>query len=256
MTPNKSSLAIAGRAEDRTAFRFFAAIFLALVAHMAFFVFKQAPPPPEMVPKESKIMAMLPLDSNPDARGQEQLREWLAILDSSYVVRPDRVRGFSLAPNTPDVENVPLRLKDDSNSGGDVKVARIPLPTLPPGDRIRHLWKFVPPPIAMAPLPPSPSKEYPAWFLGDGTPLHQLFSNVDKVSEQFAASKAKETETVLKARFFGPSIYPEVSVTSSCGDPALDAFAIKTLMVRGRTLAINDKDAAEPFIIVVKWRKH
>ncbi len=237
-------------------FRFSAAIFLALVAHMAFFVFKQAPPPLEMVPKKTKIVAMLPLGSNPSQRRQEQLRQWLDILDSSYVVRPDRKRGFSLTPNAPVVKDMPLHWKSDANYGEDAKVQRIALPAPPPGDQIQHLWRFVPPPITPAPLPPAPCERYPAWFLGNGTPLQQLFNNLDKVSEKLASSKANETETVLKARFFGPNIYPEVSVESSCGDPSLDSLAAKTLMVGGRTLAINDKDSTEPFMIVVKWRKH
>jgi hypothetical protein len=254
MTPSKATPTGIARIDDTASFRFVVAVFLALIAHMSFFLFKEAPSAVGTSKTVHRITAMLP--PTPDNATQTALVEWVEILDSSYLVKPDRKRGFSTAPQRGIIEDVPLRLEERVSLNGDAGLERIPLPAPSPGDEARHLWSFAP-----APIPPGPAfkprkLEYPAWFSANGKPLPQLFHDLPKIRELLAASQKAKGETIMAIRFLEPGVYPEVEVERTCGDKKLDELAVRALTVKAETLPTHGK--RNPFdkrLLSVKWRR-
>jgi len=253
MTRSSASGIREERVDDRASFRFVAAVFLALTAHMAFFLFKEKSPAIPAVAMERRITAMLP--SDPVASDQKALARWMEMLDSSYLMRPDRKRGFSMAPQPGMVDDLPLRVGERFSIRGGSGLKRIPLPKPPPGDESRHLWSFIPAPIPASPPCPELDVAYPAWFSERGRPLPQLFRGLPKIRERLAASQKAGGETILAIRFMGKGAYPEVAVERSCGDSELDRMALRALKQRADALPDSEKKPFEKHTVSLKWRR-
>ena len=232
--------------------RFLLPAFLAVMLHLALLGFKKEKPSGNNNIIKSKHVMLLPVDAH--LPSEKNLIAWMNILDPSYFFIPDRVHGFSTTFHPEKIKDSPLVLEkniaDDYNR--DTKLLPVPWQNI--HDRVKSVWLYKP--VKIVPLDVSrfvKNLQYPVWMSEKSDVFPQLFENITNVKKIISEARPPSDETVLKADFFGPNLFPEVEVAVSCGNKNLDDMACRTLIIQGRRLAINDKDSKEPYYITVKW---
>lgn len=235
--------------------RFIAAGALAIVLHMAFILFAQASDPDAGKIENPKYVTLLPLDTK--VPSEKSLLQWMEIMDPTGVVKPDRKNGFSLTPGDPMPPDEPIALKPHYT---ELKKGSF-LPLSPPVEKrkenVRRFWSFAAAGINAAPykIPRPVKKDFPVWMKEDGSPLPQLFRNLEQVKKILAKEEKTLVETVVKWETNEPGFFPRVRLDSSCGNPELDKLAVKTLSIRGRGALKHIKNQVEASFIVIKWQE-
>jgi len=231
--------------------RFFIPALLAVLIHLSFLGFKRAAPPEN--PDASRPKRVMLLPENSVFVEEQRLLAWMEMLDPTYFIAPNRAFGFSRIYNPGEMEDIPVKLDKNISAYGN-KESFLPVPWKPKFERIKDEWPYKP----SMPEPFDISKfmknlDFPIWMSEDTNVLPQLFGNMDELREYLKKSPPESGETVLKVEFFGPNFFPKVEIAYSCGNVELDKLAVKALTVKGKLLAINDKDSDEPYFITVKW---
>lgn len=240
--------------DERKFIRFFIPAFLALLIHLSFFGFKKAESDADPNIEKPKRVMLLP--RNTVIFEEQKLLAWMEMLDPSYFIQPNRKYGFSRTFNAVKMKDMPVKFDKNENFVQINKKPKdfLPEPWRPRIERIKEEWEY-----KIAGVPPidistfKKNLEYPVWMSEKSDVLPQLFSDIDSLQDTIKTTPPKSQETVLKADFFGPNFFPKVEIIHSCGIPALDKLAMRTLTVKGKILAINDKETNESKYISVKW---
>ena len=232
--------------------RFFIPGLLAVLIHLSFFGFKKAIPPEN--PEVAKPKRVMLLPRNTVILEEQKLLAWMEMLDPSYFIQPNRKNGFSRTFNAVDMEDIPIKLIGNVVKDNRQGASFLPVPWRPRFERIKDEWPYKP--SGITPIDFSQFQknlDYPVWMSEGSDVLPQLFGSIDKLKESLKKAPPESQETVLKVDFFGPNLFPKVKIIHSCGNPELDTMALRTLTVKGKLLAINDKDSIESYFITVKW---
>jgi hypothetical protein len=241
-----------GQKKEKKFFRFFLPALLAVLVHLAFFGFKRAIPPDN--PDKAKPKRVMLLPHNTVIFEEQKLLAWLEILDPTYFIQPNRKHGFSRTFNAVDMEDIPISLKGNVVGYNNRKASFIDVPWKPKFEIIKDQWEYTPRGIKFIDFSIYQKNiDFPVWMTEESSVLPQLFGNIDKLKATLKKVPPEFQETVLKVDFFGPNFFPKVEIVHSCGTPELDTFAMRTLIVKGKLLGINDKDSSEPYFITVKW---
>ena len=231
--------------------RFFIPALLAILFHLSFLGFKKASPTISVRPPLKQVMLLPQSGGTPE---DERLLAWMNILDASHTIQPDRKYGFSMEYQAPDIEDIPLNMNQlVMNDEGEV-ADFLPVPWQDVRSRFRHLWRR--PLLNMNFVDPAAYKmelNWPAWLDEEEQVLPQLFDNPDEIRALVKKSSPPHHETVLKVTFLGSDVFPQVDVVYSCGVPALDAAAVKTLTVKSENSPISTEKHIIPYFVTVKW---
>ena len=231
--------------------RFLVPAILALLIHLSFFGFKKALPPEN--PDVAKPKRVMLLSRNTVISDEQKLLAWMEMLDPSYFIQPNRKHGFSRTFNAVDMEDTSIQLIGNVVDYNN-QISFLDVPWRRRSERIKDEWPYKP--SGITPIDFSQFQknlDYPVWMSEESDVLPQLFGSIDKLKESLKKAPPESQETVLKVDFFGPNLFPKVKILHSCGNPEFDTMALRTLTVKGKLLAINDKDSTESYFITVKW---
>lgn len=229
--------------------------FLAVVLHMSFLLFANAPDHNPGSDENVKFVTLLPL--NTKIPSEQVILQWMDLMNPTGVVKPDRKNGFSVAlkEKLPPDEKMVLKKHYSQLETG----AFLPLNPLVESSRekVRRFWEYS---SAGVSNPGYREKKlsvevYPLWLSENGKLLPQFFRDVRQVKELLAKQKTPLNETILKWESNGPCLFPRVKLDVSCGNPELDKLAIKTLTLKGKEFLNEFKKGSEPGFIAIKWGK-
>jgi hypothetical protein len=249
--PLRSNRANGLKRKENRPISFLLPAILAVLVHLSFFGFKRAVPSENPHSERPKQVLFLPQQTVIEE--EKRLLAWMDIMDPTYFIEPNRKHGFSRTYNSGGMKDIPIKL-DNSISKYGKKESFLPVPWKPKYERIKEQWPYSPSDIKAVDISKFRKNfDFPVWMSEESDLLPQLFSDLDKLKEKLKDSPPEFHETVLEVEFFGPNFFPKVKVIHSCGNPEFDTIALKTLTVKGKRLAMNDKDSRETRFITVKW---
>jgi len=235
--------------------RYIVAGFLAIALHMTFLLFREVPDVDNTSSTNIKHVILLPLDTK--LPSEQQLLEWMKIMDPMYVTKPDRKNGFSFVPELHKPKDQTLSMDKQFTQPKKRTFLPIPSPLESYRDKVRRFWDYTSAPVRkpLFSIVKRKEEDYPLWVLENGRILPQLFNNPDQVRSILKKQKLSLKETVIRSEFYGTGFFPRLKIDVSCGNSELDMLALKTFAVKGRKLLFeSEKSDSTPLYIAVKWR--
>jgi hypothetical protein len=250
--PLLNSYTTAPKKKESQFMRFFIPALLAILIHLSFFGFKKVDPPDVVDVAKPKQVMLLPQDSVvPD---EVNLLAWLNILDSSYVIQPNRKYGFSRTFKPVEVEDIPLTLKDMMLDNEQDVSSFLPVPWRDQHARIRQMWKYEI--EGIEPLDPrqfKPNLKYPLWLSEKNKVIPQMFEDTTELKNEIEKNPPPHNETVLQVTSFDSKLFPKVQISYSCGSKKLDMAALRTFTVKSKNMDNSSEDGRDSYYITVKW---
>lgn len=234
--------------------RYLAAGFLAIILHLLFLLFIEAPDNDNIVAANVKHVSLLPLDTK--LASEKKLLQWMNIMDPSCVVKPDRVQGFSFVPEIKKPEDMEVTVNKHFSMAQKGTFMPIPAPVESYRDKIQRIWEYTPAPVRKPSFSISrhSENEFPLWVQEDGRVLPQLFIDQEQVRKVLNKQVDPIKETVLISESYGPVFFPRIKIDVSCGNRELDMLALKALAINGRNIFDSKSGMGFPSYIAVKWR--
>lgn len=232
--------------------RFFFPALLAILIHLSFFGFKKVPTVNIASQVAPKQVMLLPQDSLiPD---EQKLLAWMNILDSSYVIQPDRKYGFSTTFTPAKLNDILLKLKRATVENEKESSDFLPVPWQDRHHRIRRQWIYNS--VEITPVNPTDYKKElncPVWLNEEDNILPQLFENIEELRTSLKKNLPPKQETVLKVTYLSPDVFPKVKVAYSCGVKELDIAALRTFTVKSKSIPTTVENTIGSYYITVKW---
>ncbi len=159
---------------------------------------------------------------------------------------------FAAVPVRPQAANLAFaadRAPAELHPGGFAPLKGDPTPL---AGRVAAQW-----PAALragtAPPPPAPDPaSFPRWQR-DGVALPQLLADPEAARGQALAADVR-LPTILEVRLADPLFFPRIRIHAGCGDEALDALAVQSLLQTAARLEDSCGQRAGPCYIAVFWR--
>ena len=232
--------------------RFFLPALLAILIHLSFFGFKKVPTVDIASRVASKQVMLLPQDSV--VPYEQKLLAWMNILDSSYVIQPNRKYGFSTTFTPTKLNDMSLKLKNVAVENEKKSKNFLPIPWQDSHTRIRRQWIY-----NSVGITPVNSEDYkidlkcPVWLNEENKILPQLFENIDEIKTKLKKNLPPKQESVLEVTFLGPDVFPKVKLAYSCGVKELDIAALRTFTVKSKAIPTTVENTIGSYYITVKW---
>lgn len=191
---------------------------------------------------------------------KRNLLDWLYYANPE-IFKPDlKIRFNSLSGLRAPEADIPLVTHRLLNPMPEEKGNFKELPVLEEisAKKVSRLWDYDPAPVPKLSfsINARPLSEYPHWKESSGKSLSQLFTEIEstKIRKEVEELKPRKT-TVLKAVFYGTTLFPRVKIVSSCGIDKLDKMAVKTLLIRFDHLDSDYRRENEPRHIEIEWQR-
>lgn len=240
---------------DYSFLRYFTAGVLTISLHMTFLLFTETPTNNADITTNAKHVTLLPLKSK--TLSEKKLLEWMRIMDSTCVIKPDRKNGFSITPGNPPVKDEKISFKKHLSQIRERAFSPLTVPVEKRDNKIKRFWKYSTAPIRQFSFSTveCTEKTYPLWIRENGTVLPQLFRDIENVRKSLEKQKITLSETVLRAESRGSDLFPRIRIDVSCGNPEFDRLAMRALAINGKGLFDEKKGDSEPYFIAVKWSR-